>query len=181
MAATQQVARQAWRVFLQHSRSELYDYMDSVQTSAKARWRTFDGNRDRCDAGPMELHSIDWYRRNKNWGEWLRDVHYWANQTLTGLNRRVAQLDRLYLLAVLLWRAEKESAVDETLYLALEETKDLLGCFIHGWQVTLSRMTLNEWCSFGSFDRRCQAWLYAVASRQQSRWRRQALSDVAGP
>jgi hypothetical protein len=129
----------------------------------------------------MELHSIDWYRRNKNWSEWLRDVHYWANQTLTGLNRRVAQSDRLYLLAVLLWRAEKESAVDETLYLALEETKDLLGCFIHGWQVTLSRMTLTEWCSFGSCDHGCQPWMFAVASRQQSRWRRQALNHVAGP
>jgi len=181
MAATQQVARQAWRVFLQNTRSELYDHIDSVHASAAARWDTFEGNRDRCDDCPMELHEIDWYRRNKNWGEWLRDVHKWATQALTELYCRVAQLDRLYLLAVLLWRAEKESAVDDTLYLALEETKDLLECFIHGWQRTLSRMTLKEWCSFGSYDRGCQAWWYAAHTRQQSRWRRQALSDVASP
>ncbi len=179
MAANQQVARQAWRIFVHNTRTDLYDYMDSLHTSAMGRWRSYDGNRDRCDAGPFELNEIDWYRRNKTWGHWLKSLNKWATQALTELNRLVAQLDKLCALGVLLFRAEKESAVDETLYLALEETKELFGCFIHGWQVTVCNMTLNEWCSFGCIEHGWEQWYRALASREQAILRHHAVNEFA--
>ena len=183
MAAAKQVAREAWRIFVDNTRSDLYDYMDSLHTEAKARWRSYDGNRDRCDLGPFELNSIEWYRRNKNWDGWLNGVQTWATQALTELYRMVAQLVMVSNLAVLVFRGQTGSCLGEELYLALEETKDLLGCFARGWQVACRNMTLADLCSFGAgrYDRGCQAWWYAAHTRQQSRWRRQALSDVASP
>ena len=181
MAENHQVAREAWRIFVNITRGDLYEYMDSLHAEATARWRSYEGNRDRCDLGPYELNTIDWYRRNRNWGDWLKSVHKWAGETLTELSRRVNQFQNVCSCAVLVFRGEQELAMDECLYLALEETKDVLLCFIHGWQNTCFKMTLAEWCSFGSYDRGCQAWWYAAHTRQQSRWRRQALSDVASP
>ena len=173
------LAREAWRIFVNNTRSDLYEYMDSLHTSAMARWRSYDGNRDRCDAGPFELNEIDWYRRNRNWDHWLKSVHTWATQALTELSRMVAQLDRVCVWGVLLFRADKESAMDETLYLALEETKDVLGCFIHGWQVTCSNMTLAEWCSFGAGPLATKRWNISLASREEAILRQQAVSNVA--
>ena len=40
--------------------------------------------------------------------------------------------------------------MDETLYLAVEETKELLACFSNGWRVMLCNMRLTDWCDFGS-------------------------------
>jgi hypothetical protein len=146
---------------------------------AMGHWRSYDGNKDRCDVGPFELNEVDWYRRNKNWGHWLKSLNKWATQALTELNRLVAQLDKLCALGFLLFRAEKESAVDETLYLALEETKELLGCFIHGWQVTVCNMTLNEWCSFGCIEHGWEQWYRALASREQAILRHHAVNEFA--
>ena len=179
MAATKQVAREAWRIFVNNTRADLYDYMDSVHTSAMARWRSYDGNRDRCDAGPFELNEIDWYRRNRNWGHWLKSVNTWATQALWELHRMVSQLERACIWGALLWRAEKEIAVDETMYLALEETRDLLGAFIHGWRHTVSRMTLTEWCSLGCIEHGWEQWYNALASREQDILRQQAVNNFA--
>ena len=166
MAANQQVARQAWRIFIHVTRTDLYDHMDALHRMAMGHWRSYDGNKDRCDVGPFELNEVDWYRRNKNWGHWLKSLNKWATQALTELNRLVAQLEKLCALGFLLFRGEKECAVDDTLYLALEETKELLGCFIHGWQVTVCNMTLNEWCSFGGIEHGWEQWRRALASRE---------------
>ena len=87
MAPASPLAREAWRIFVNNTRSDLYEYMDSLHTEAKARWRSYDGNRDRCDAGPFELNEIDWYRRNRNWDHWLKNVHTWATHALTELSR----------------------------------------------------------------------------------------------
>ena len=142
MAATKQVAREAWRIFVNNTRTDLYVHLDSLHTSAMARWRSYDGN-DSGDAGPFELNEIDWYRRNRNWGPFLKSVNTWATEALAKLCRMVSSLDRLCMWGVLLWRSEKVSSVDENQYLAVEETKDLLQCFTRGWQTTLSSMTLT--------------------------------------
>ncbi len=112
-------------------------------------WRAYDGNKACHDFGPFELNEVDWYRRNINWGHWLRRTNMWATLALKELDRLVADLGKLCALGFLLFRGEKECAMDETLYLALEETKELLYCFIHGWQRTAFNLTLSEWCSFG--------------------------------
>ena len=179
MAATKQVAREAWRIFVNNTRSDLYEYMDSLHTSAMARWRSYDGNRDRCDAGPFELNEIDWYRRNRNWDGWLKGVHTWATQALTELYRMVARLAMVCSWAVLVFRGQKESSMDETLYLALEETKDVLGCFARGWQVTCRNMTLAEWCSFGAGPLATTRWNISFAAREDALMRQQAVSNVA--
>jgi hypothetical protein len=166
MAATHQVAREAWRIFVATTRGELYEYLDSVHAEATARWRSYDGNRDRCDLGPYELNTIDWYRRNRNWDDWLKSVHKWAGEGLKELSRRVNQFQNVCSCAVLVFRGEQELAMDETLYLALEETKDVLGCFIHGWQNTCFSMTLAEWCSFGAGPGATTRWNISLASRE---------------
>ena len=165
MAATHQVAREAWRIFVNNTRGDLYKYMDSLHTEAKARWRSYDGNRDRCDLGPFELNTIEWYRRNRNWDDWLKSVHKWAGETLMELSRRVNQFTNVCSCAVLVFRGEQELAMDETLYLALEETKDVLRCFFHGWRVTCSNMTLAEWCSFGAGPLATTRWNVSLAVR----------------
>ena len=40
--------------------------------------------------------------------------------------------------------------MNETLYLALAETNDVLRCFIDGWKVAVRNMTLADWCCFGN-------------------------------
>jgi hypothetical protein len=120
---------------------------------AGGHWRSYDGNRDRY-TGPFELNQIDWYRRNKNWGHWLRRVNKWATEAIAELVRLVARLENLCTLGVLLFRCEKECAMDDTLYLAMEETKEVLKCFRDGWHRTLCNMTLTEWCSMGSLEQR---------------------------
>ena len=177
MAANQQVARQAWRVFVHLTRTHLYDHMDALHRMAMGHWRSYDGNKACHDFGPFELYEVDWYRRNKNWGHWLKRSNIWATQALTELNRLVADLGKLCALSFLLFRGEKECAMDETLYLALEETKELLGCFIHGWQVTLCNMSLTDWCSFGSntmFALGWEEWYRNLAASEQTIVRRQA-------
>ena len=154
MAATRQVAREAWRIFVNQSRTDLYDHMDRLhRIMAGGHWRSYDGNRDRY-TGPFELNQIDWYRRNKNWGHWLRRVNKWATEAIAEVVRLVARLENLCTLGVLLFRCEKECAVDDTLYLAMEETKEVLKCFRDGWHRTLCNMTLTEWCSMGSLEQR---------------------------
>ena len=149
MAASQQVARQAWRVFVHLTRTQLYEHMDSLHRIAMGYWRSYDGNKLGTDVGPFELNEMHWYRRNKNWGPWLKRCNIWATQALTKLNRLVGDLRKQCALAFLLFRDEEECK-DETLYLALEETKELLSCFIHGWQVTVYNMNLDDWCCFGN-------------------------------
>jgi len=51
--------------------------------------------------------------------------------------------------AQLVFKGRKEIAMDENLYLALEETKGVLGCFCRGWEIACRNMTLLEWCAFG--------------------------------
>jgi hypothetical protein len=73
--------------------------------------------------------------------------------------------------------------MDETLYLALEETKELLGCFIHGWQVTVCNMSLNDWCSFGSntmFALGWEEWYRTLAASELTILRRHAVIEF-GP
>ena len=179
MAAAKQVAREAWHIFVNNTRSHLYEYMDSLHTEAKARWRSYAGNRDRCDLGPFELNTIEWYRRNRNWDGWLKGVHTWATEALTELYRRVAQFHRVCSWAVLVFRGQKENSMDETLYLALEETKDVLGCFTRGWQVTCRNMTLADWCSFGAGPLATTRWNISFAAREDALMRQQAVSNVA--
>ena len=150
MAAASQVAREAWHIFVSHTRSDLYQHMDSVQTEAYVRWRSYPGNRGRVDVGsPFQLHTIDWYLINRNWDGWLQGVHAWAEHSIRELLRLVCQLDTVCGWAQLVFRGRKEIAMDETLYIALEETKDVLRCFSHGWEVACGTMTLREWCAFG--------------------------------
>lgn len=166
MAANHQVARQAWRVFVQVTRTDLYDHMDAVHTTAMGHWRSYEGNNDHVDTGPDELTRVHWYRRNANWGPWLRGTNMWATQALTELNRRVVHLDQLCALGFLLFRGDKQGAMDETLYLALEETKELLACFIAGWQVVISNMSLKDWCDFGCaamFEAGWEQWYRTLA------------------
>ena len=182
MAANQQVARHAWRVFVHLTRTQLYDHMDALHRMAMGYWRSYDGNKDCHDVGPFELNEVDWYRRNKNWGPWLKRSNIWATQALTKLNRLVGELGKQCALGFLLFRDEKENPMDETLYLALEETKELLGCFIHGWQVTVCNMTLKDWCSFGSnvmFELGWEEWYRALASSEQAILRHHAVNEFA--
>ena len=149
MAAASQVAREAWHIFVSHTRSDLYQHMDSVQLEAIVKWRSFPRNRGRCDVGPFQLHTIDWYLINRNWDGWLQGVHAWAEHSIRELLRLVCQLDTMCGWAQLVFRGRKEIAMDETLYIALEETKDVLRCFSHGWETACRNMTLREWCAFG--------------------------------
>ena len=182
MAANQQVARHAWRVFVHLTRTQLYDHMDALHRMAMGYWRSYDGNKDCHDIGPFELNAVDWYRRNTHWGPWLKRANIWATQALTKLNGLVIDLDRLCDLGCLLFKGEKELAMDETLYIALEETKELLGCFAQGWRVCVSNMPLDDWCSFGSnvmFAPGWQEWYRALANGDQVILRSHPLTEFA--
>ncbi len=151
MAATQQVARQAWQVFVHTTRTHLYDHMDALHSMAMGHWHSYDGNKDWPD-GPVELTCVDWYFRNKHWGHWLRRSNRWATQARNKLNRLVTDLRQFCAFGFLLFRDEKDCAVDETLYLALEVTRELLGYFIDGWQVAGRYISLDDWTSLFSRD-----------------------------
>ena len=180
MAAASQVAREAWHIFVSHTRSDLYQHMDSVQTEAYVRWRSYPGNRGRVDVGsPFQLHTIDWYLINRNWDGWLQVVHRWAEHSLTELHRMVFQLDTVCGWAQLVFRGRKEIAMDENLYLALEETKNVLGCFCRGWEITCRNMTLQEWCAFGGSTCAAARRHMPPPAFENPFERRQAVSDVA--
>ena len=148
MTANQPLGRQAWRVLTHVTRTHLYAQMDSLHRMARGHWQSYDGNNLGTDAGPFELNEVDWYRRNGNWGPWLKRCYLWATNALKRLNRLLADLQKHCALSRLLFKDE-DTCMDETLYLALEETKELLACFIAGWRVMLRNMTLDEWCDFG--------------------------------
>jgi hypothetical protein len=76
-------------------------------------------------------------------------VSRWAVKAQSKLNQLLKELDKQCVLAHLLFKDEAEG-MDETLYLAVEETKELLACFSNGWRVMLLSMRLTEWCDFGS-------------------------------
>ena len=161
MAASHQVARQAWHVVVHVTRTHLYSHMDFLHAMAMFHWRAYDGNKDGHDIGPFELNEVDWYVRHKEWGHWLRAGNIWATKSVAELDRLVADLGKLCALGNLLFKGDKESAMDETLYIAVEETKDLLRCYINGWKVTVSNMSLDAWCSFGEnvmFPRGWEEW-----------------------
>ena len=179
MAAASQVAREAWHIFVSHTRSDLYQHMDSVQAEAIVKWRSFPRNRGRCDVGPFQLHTIDWYLINRNWDGWLQLVHRWAEHSLTELHRMVFQLDTVCGWAQLVFRGRKEIAMDENLYLALEETKNVLGCFCRGWEIACRNMTLLEWCAFGGSTSAAARRHMPPAAFENPFERRQAVSDVA--
>ena len=61
----------------------------------------------------------------------------------------VKHLDTMCFVARVVFRGRRETAMDETLYLALEETRTVLFCFCHGWETACRNMTLREWCAFG--------------------------------
>ena len=148
MTANQTLGRQAWRVLTHETRRSLYVHMDIMHQLAQAHWHRFPGNILGTDAGPFELNECDWYRRNSNWGPWLKLGQRWATKALKGLSRLLADLEKQCALSRLLFKDENP-CMDETLYLALEETKELLACYISGWRVMLRNMTLDEWCWFG--------------------------------
>ena len=134
---------------MHHTRTQLYEHMDLLQEIAHVHWRRYSGNRLGEDTGPAELNRCEWYKRNRNWGPWLMRVSRWAFNALSKLNQLLKELSKQCALAHLLFGDEVE-CMDETLYLALEETKELLGYFNNGWRVMLLSMRLTEWCDFGS-------------------------------
>ena len=131
------------------TRTHLYVHMDELHIVAMVHWRLYDGNRLDEDVGPCELNQCGWYERNKDWGPWLKRVSRWAAHALRKLNRLLEDLNKQCALARLLFKDEAEG-MDETLYLAVEETKELLACFSNGWRVMLCNMRLTDWCDFGS-------------------------------
>ena len=149
MAASQQVARQAWRVFVHRTQTQLYEHMDSLHRLAMGFWRSYDGNNLGTDVGVFELHDIEWYKRNRYWGPWLKRANTWATQAKAKLDQLDRELARQCGLAFLLFKT-KEEYMNETLYLALAETNDVLRCFIDGWKVAVRNMTLADWCCFGN-------------------------------
>ena len=166
IAAPPHVAREAWRIFVSSNRRELYEYMESLHISAIAMWRSYEGNTDRSDLGPYELNRVDWYRKNVNWDGWLRSVHRWASERLKQLIRRVHQFQNVCSCAVLVFKGEQEVAMDENLNLAFEETRDVLGCFIDGWQNTCFNMSLADFCSFAAGPKATTRWNIVLASRE---------------
>ena len=179
MAAASQVAREAWHIFVSHTRADLYQHMDSVLDEAQTRWRSYPGNRGRFDVGPFQLHTIDWYLINRNWDGWLQLVYRWAEHSLKELHRMVFQLDTVCGWAQLVFRGRKEIAMDENLYLALEETKNVLGCFCRGWEIACRNMTLLEWCAFGGSTSAAARRHMPPAAFENPFERRQPVSDVA--
>ena len=131
------------------TRTQLYEHMDELHRLAEVNWRMYDGNRLGEDVGPLELNPCGWYKRNTNWGPWLQRVSRWAANALAKLNQLLEELNWQCALARLLFKDEAEN-MDETLYLAVEETKELLACFSNGWRVMLCNMRLTDWCDFGS-------------------------------
>ena len=134
---------------MHHTRTQLYEHMDELHRLADVNWRLYSGNRNGEDTGPAELNRCDWYKRNTNWGPWLQRVSRWAVNALSKLNQLLKELNKQCALAHLLFGDEVE-CMDEVLYLAVEETKELLGYFSNGWRVMLFSMRLTEWCDFGS-------------------------------
>jgi len=166
IAAPPHVAREAWRIFVSSNRRELYEYMESLHISAIAMWRSYEGNTDRSDLGPYELNRVDWYRKNVNWDGWLRSVHRWASERLKQLIRRVHQFQNVCSCAVLVFKGEQEVAMDENLSNTFEETRDVLGCFIDGWQNTCFNMSLADFCSFAAGPKATTRWNISLASRE---------------
>ena len=39
----------------------------------------------------------------------------------------------------------KEDYMDETLYLALEETTEMLDCYIRGWRHAMTELDFDDW------------------------------------
>ena len=174
MAACQQVTRQAWRVFVNHTRTELYEIMDSLHQLAMAFWRSYDGNNMGSDVGPFELMGTEWYKRNRYWGPWLKRTNIWATQSKALLDQLVAQLQRQCGLSLLMFK-DNEDYMDETLYLALAETKDLLACFIVGWKVAVYNMNLEDWICFDNqvvLPPGCEDWHSSRASNDPASWLR---------
>ena len=134
---------------MHHTRTQLYKHMEELHIVADVNWLMYEGNRSGHNTGPLELHRCDWYKRNKNWGPWLQRVSRWAVRALSTLNQLLKELHKQCALAHLLFKDEVEG-MDEILYLATEETKELVGCFANGWRVMLCNMRLIEWCDFGS-------------------------------
>ena len=149
MTANQALGRQAWRVLTHVTRTHLYVHMDEMHTVAMVHWRLYDGSRLDEDVGPFELNQCGWYKRNTDWGPWLKRVSRWAAHALRKLNRLLEDLNKQCALARLLFKDNEPECMDETLYLAIEETKELLACFCNGWRVMLCNMSLNDWCDFG--------------------------------
>ena len=69
--------------------------------------------------------------------------------------------------------------MDENLYIALEETKDVLRCFSHGWEVACRNMTLLEWCALGGSTSARERGHVPPAARMNRFERRQSVSDLA--
>ena len=134
---------------MHHTRTQLYEHMDELHIIGRVNWRMYEGNQLGQDTGPEELNRCDWYNRNTNWGPWLMRVSRWAVNALSKLNQLLKELNKQCALAHLLFGDEVE-CMDEVLYLAVEETKELLGYFSNGWRVMLLSMRLTEWCDFGS-------------------------------
>ena len=179
MPPASQVARDAWHIFINHTRSDMYLHMDSVLAEAKTRWRSYPHNRSRFDMGPYQLHTIDWYLINRNWTGWLKVVSTWAEHCLTELDNMVKHLDTMCFVARVVFRGRRETAMDETLYLALEETRVVLFCFCHGWETACRNMTLREWCALGSTNSAASRWNISLAAREDALMRQQAVSNVA--
>ena len=149
MAATQQVAQQAWRVTVTHQRTELYAYMDLVHRLTMGFWRSYPGNNDGSDIGPFELMHQNWYRRNRHWGQWLLRSNTWALQAKRRLYELIALLRRQCGLSYMMFKV-KENHMDEILYIAVEETTELLNCYIRGWKNAAKEIQFDDWICFGS-------------------------------
>jgi hypothetical protein len=149
MAAATQVAQEAWRVVITQMRTEIYVYLDSIHRLSMGFWRSYGPNNLGEDAGPLELFHKAWYRRNRFWGPWLLRAHTWAKQKKVRKDALVDLLQRQCGLYHMMFHAN-ENYMDETLYIALAETTEMLDCYIRGWRYAMRELDFDDWIFFGN-------------------------------